>query len=178
MQKLGTMYRQIPASLLLTHLDIQQPDTIYSASQIGPLEIIVLTCSKGEDKRAGMIDLLRKKVSVCNATTRQWSLECCNFELLLALRCASGNGIAMSFNWLIKTPIACSPGPFLSHMHTHTCQCQWLYMSVHFWNMFMKSYLDKRSVLQGLLNSNGRELAWLNAIVAFSVLPQGTGGLL
>ena len=43
--------------------------------------------------------------------------------------------------------------------------------------MFMKSYLDKRSALQGLLNSNGCELAWLNATVAISVLPKGTGPL-
>lgn len=33
--------------------------------------------------------------------------------------------------------------------------------------MFMKSHLDKRSALQGLLNSNGCELAGLNATVAF-----------
>lgn len=43
--------------------------------------------------------------------------------------------------------------------------------------MFMKSYIDKRSALQGLLNSNGCELAWLNATVAILVLPKGTGPL-
>ena len=155
---------------------------LYNHSQIGPLEIIVLTSSEGEDKRARMIDLLKKKkkVAVCDATARQWSRECCNFELLLALRFARGCRIAMSFNWLLKTPFACSPCPALhthTERHTHTCQCQWLYMSVHFWNMLMKSYLDKRSALQGLLNSNGCELAWLNATVAFLVLPKGTGAL-
>lgn len=40
--------------------------------------------------------------------------------------------------------------------------------------MFMKLYQDKRSALQGLLNSNGCALAWLNATVAFLVLPKGT----
>lgn len=39
--------------------------------------------------------------------------------------------------------------------------------------MFMKSYLDKRSALQGLLNSNGCELAWLNATVAFFSVAKG-----
>ena len=43
--------------------------------------------------------------------------------------------------------------------------------------MFMKSYLDKRSALQGLLNSNRCELALLNATVAILVLPRGTGSL-
>lgn len=31
----------------------------------------------------------------------------------------------------------------------------------------MKLYLDKRSALQALLNSNGCELAWFNASAAF-----------
>lgn len=43
--------------------------------------------------------------------------------------------------------------------------------------MYMKSYLDKRCALQGLLNSNGLELARLNATVAILVLPKGTGPL-
>lgn len=72
-----------------------------------------------------------------------------------------------------------APVPVLMHAHiyTLTCQCQWLYMSVHSLNMIMKSYLDKSAALQGLLNSNGRELAWLNAAVAILVLPRGTGPL-
>lgn len=37
----------------------------------------------------------------------------------------------------------------------------------------MKSYLDKRSALQGLLNSNGCELPWLNATVAFFSVAKG-----
>lgn len=101
---------------------------LYNHSQTWPLKIIVLTRSKGEDKRAGMIDLLRKKkVGVCDATTRQWSLECCNFELLLALRCAPGCRIAMSFNWLIKTLFACSP--FLC-LHTHKLTLTHTHLSV------------------------------------------------
>lgn len=89
---------------------------LYCHSQTGPLEIIVLTRLDGEDKRAGMIDLLRKNKLVCDATFRQRSLESCNFELLLALRCAPGSRMAMSFNWLMETPFVCSPCLCL---HTH-----------------------------------------------------------
>ena len=49
----------------------------------------------------------------------QWSLECCNFELLLAFRCAPGYRMVVSFNWLIKTPFACGPCSCL-HSQTHT----------------------------------------------------------
>lgn len=82
----------------------------------------MLTHSEGEDKRGGMIDLLFLKKVVCNATTRPASLECGNFELLVALRCAPGYSIAVSFNWLIKTPFACSPCPCphtLTHVYPH-----------------------------------------------------------
>lgn len=120
--------------------------------------------------------MLEKKCLVCNATITQWSLECGNFELLLAFRYAPGYRMVVSFNWLLKTPFACkaSSCPHI-HTHTHAYQCLWLYTSVHFWKMLTKSYLEKGSALRGLLNSNGGELAWHNATVAVLVLPRGTG---
>lgn len=121
------MISVVSASLSRFGASAAQRD-LRSHSQIGPSELIALTCFGGEEKRAGMINLyLKNKGCACDATWRQWSLECFNFEPLLALRFAPGCRIAMSFNWLMKTPFACSPCLCL---HTHTSSLSHTRLSV------------------------------------------------
>lgn len=132
------------------------------------LRLLKLRCravQREQDKRAGMIDLLCKKRRLScvmplshNGHWRAETLSCS-----LPLGVPQGYRMAVSFNWLLKTPFARSPW---SHLQTHTSartrRSLCLYTTVGSWKTLIKITPRESSALQGLLNSNGCgvSMAW------------------